>query len=857
MRLEEFVRSLTDCGLMTAEEVEAFIERLPLEQQPATGEELAQELYRHGKLTKFQAQAIHQGKTRGLVVGNYVVLDRLGKGGMGQVYKALHKRMKRTVALKVLPSSALKSPEAVKRFQREVEAAAKLSHPNIVAAFDADEARGVHFLVMECVDGQDLSSLVKEHGPLPVGKAIDHILQAAKGLVYAHGQGIIHRDIKPSNLLLDRSGTIKILDMGLARVEHTVGALDSDSDEELTRSGEVMGTIDYMSPEQGLDTKTADHRADIYSLGCTLYAILVSRPVYRGDTMLKKVFAHREAPIPSIREARKDVPESLDGAFRRMVAKRPEDRQQSMSEVIADLEKCLVEIQPHAAHRQSASAAADAETRTYYEERHGDTEPPPPPLSALEELFAEQPLNITDRLLVPSRRTMFRRLTARQKTLAAAVAAVSLAVALVAIMIALREPGDTTKTPGGKHETASRSTAKTSDSADFPFVPAIEQEFKPEPGPAPGTAKSNPDREAAQWTLAKGGTIGIMASGEAEWREVKSLAELPTGDFLLFSCNFSGNASVTDEVFEHLARLRALSILPLAGTRVTGRGLHRLQSTACLKRLFLDNTQVNDATLEEIKGFKVLELLWLSGTPVTDAGLEQLSGLVTLKSLGLNETRVTGPGLKHLQGMKSLEALTLGSTPLNDKGLEYVGQIKSLRQLAVHATGVTDAGLAHLKGLVNLTDLLARAQVSDAGLEHLQALPLERLHVGWSKVTSRGAAKFKGLTYLEIPGEQVNDELTALTELESLRLVGARPTEGALRHLARLPNLKSLYVCWSPVTDKELEPLKAIQNLAELDLQDTQVTPAGVADLQAALPKCKITVSPEVQKALSEIQKKR
>ncbi len=161
--LEEFVKSLTGCGLMTDEEVKTLLDSCEPQRRPKDGKELAEALYRQKKLTKFQAQAVYQGRTRGLVVGNYFVLDRLGKGGMGQVYKARHRMMDRVVALKMLPSRAVKSEESVKRFHREVRAAAKLSHPNIVTAYDASESNGVHFLVMECVDGQDLASYVKQH----------------------------------------------------------------------------------------------------------------------------------------------------------------------------------------------------------------------------------------------------------------------------------------------------------------------------------------------------------------------------------------------------------------------------------------------------------------------------------------------------------------------------------------------------------------------------------------------------------------------------------------------------------------------------------------------------------------------
>ena len=209
---------------MTADEVSAFIDSLPPDKKPEDGAALARELVRQKKLTKFQAQAIYQGKTRGLILDRYVVLDRIGQGGMGQVYKAEHKVMKRVVALKTLPPEATKSDRAVKRFHREVEVAARLSHPNIVASHDACEDHGIHFLVMEYVEGTDLARLVKQQGKLPVRTAIDYIIQAARGLEYAHNQNVIHRDIKPSNLVLDREGTIKILDMGLARLNDMIGA---------------------------------------------------------------------------------------------------------------------------------------------------------------------------------------------------------------------------------------------------------------------------------------------------------------------------------------------------------------------------------------------------------------------------------------------------------------------------------------------------------------------------------------------------------------------------------------------------------------------------------------------------------
>jgi serine/threonine protein kinase len=201
--LAQFVKHLVDSGLMSSDDVRAIQESLPSDVfSPDDAQAFARELIRRQKLTAFQATAVYQGKQQSLLYGNYVVLDKLGQGGMGMVFKAEHRRMRRIVALKVLSQKGVQSPDAVKRFHREVQAAAKLSHPNIVAAFDADEARGVHFLVMEYVEGRDLANLVKKQGPLSVAQGVDFILQAARGLAYAHSEGVIHRDIKPANLLL-------------------------------------------------------------------------------------------------------------------------------------------------------------------------------------------------------------------------------------------------------------------------------------------------------------------------------------------------------------------------------------------------------------------------------------------------------------------------------------------------------------------------------------------------------------------------------------------------------------------------------------------------------------------------------
>jgi serine/threonine protein kinase/formylglycine-generating enzyme required for sulfatase activity len=335
VNLEQFIKCLEDIELMSRADVQTVIDAVPAPVRPQDAEQLARELVRQKKLSEYQAKQIYAGVGRGLVLGNYVVLDLLGQGGVGMVLKAEHRRMERIVAIKMLSPNVTKTPEAMQRFQREVKAAARLMHPHIVTALDADESRGVHFLVMEYVEGIDLSALIKADGPVSPETAIPWVIQAARGLQYAHDNGVVHRDIKPSNMLLDKQGTIKILDMGLARID-SAGA-DQD---QLTGTGQIMGTVDYMAPEQAIDTKSADARADIYSLGISLWYLLTGRPVYAGETPVEKLMAHQTKPIPSLCDACSEVSPELEAIFTKMVAKKPDERYQSMSEAMVALEQC-------------------------------------------------------------------------------------------------------------------------------------------------------------------------------------------------------------------------------------------------------------------------------------------------------------------------------------------------------------------------------------------------------------------------------------------------------------------------------------------------------------------------------------
>ena len=304
-----------------------------------------------GRDTKL-GQAVTQDRP---VIGDYEILGELGRGGMGVVYKARHLRMNRLVALKVIDKNHLVNPNAVRRFYQEIEAAAKLSHANVVMAYDAGQYQDTHFFAMEYVEGIDLSRLVRDSGPLPVEHAADYIRQAALGLQHASERGLVHRDIKPSNLLVtwaadpgDRSSVggfkiarfqsrftrkaiVKILDMGLARV----GQVDEEAPGkgELTREGHVVGTADYMAPEQWMNPHTVDIRADLYSLGCTFYFLLTGHVPFPGDQPMEKMLKHNLDNPVAVENTRPEVDRKILLILYRMMAKRPEERYQTPHEV--------------------------------------------------------------------------------------------------------------------------------------------------------------------------------------------------------------------------------------------------------------------------------------------------------------------------------------------------------------------------------------------------------------------------------------------------------------------------------------------------------------------------------------------
>ncbi|QDT68323.1 Serine/threonine-protein kinase PrkC [Planctomycetes bacterium MalM25] len=304
---------------------------------PDKPEELAKMLVEDGLLTKWQADKLLAGKHRGFKLGKYKLLGQIGKGGMSHVYLAEHVLMQRRVAVKLLPRQRVKDRSYLERFQLEARAAARLDDPNIVRVYDIDNEGDNHYIIMEYVEGRDLHQTVSQDGPLPYNTAVRYIAQVATGLQHAHEMGLVHRDIKPANCLVDKHSVVKLLDMGLAKLTDDETSLTLANDEN------VLGTADYLAPEQALNSHAADARADIYSLGCTLYFLLAGRPPFPEGTISERLLKHQVEEPESLLVARPDCPLSLVDLCQRMMRKKPEDRPQTAGEVAVLLNEWLAD----------------------------------------------------------------------------------------------------------------------------------------------------------------------------------------------------------------------------------------------------------------------------------------------------------------------------------------------------------------------------------------------------------------------------------------------------------------------------------------------------------------------------------
>ncbi len=848
--LEQFVKRLQESGLFVDDALKAF---LPPVFSPANAEELARELVRQKKLTRFQAEQIYGGNGRSLILGNYVILDKLGQGGMGVVLKAEHRRMKRIVALKVISPAAVKTPDAVKRFHREVEAAAKLTHPNLVIAFDADEANGAHFLVMEYIDGIDLSALVKKEGPLSIPKALDCIRQAATGLEFAHQHGVIHRDIKPANLLIDASGKVKVLDLGLARIEGEAGAQT-----ELTTTGAVMGTVDYMAPEQALNTKSADARSDIYSLGISLWYLITGKNAYEGDTMMAKLLAHRDAPIPSLRSFRSDVSDSVEVVFRRMVAKQAQDRYQSMTDVRVALEgllrgetveKAVVTGVPVT----TATGDVDSNLRDFLKTLDGAPGTLATASRPLAGTATYQPHATNSNGTDATRISNFSRdevtlglhsPTTRKNTsplwndrrvqIGLAIAVILVVVVSVTIPFVSRQQKKVGPDPVLNVASQDRSPVETSKAhqsaafrtwlvqvADLPAKQQLEavieklRDLNPE-----FDGKHTHKIEREQVTF-----LELVADRISDISPIQALKGLQRLECHGFGVN-------TGRLYD-LAPLKGmhLKVLKVFATQVSdlepirGMELEELNIQFCpvkdlspvtgmpLKRLFARSSKVSD-----FSPIKNLPLTWLDLDFDVTRDLDLLNSMTGLEKInGKPRALFMSDIPAEREIAEVLEKLSRANPGFNGKCSHQIidGVVRELRFVCDYVRDISP--VAQLKGL---TTFVCTGSGSRSG-----------------KLTDLSPLKDLQLVNLDILATQVTD----LSPIQGMPLeflsIGITPISD-LTPLSTLTRLTRLECRESPISD--LSPLAKCKNLASLGIRKTKVTAEEVAKLQKLLPNCTI-----------------
>lgn len=727
--------------------------------------------------------------TAGQRLHAYELLEKLGEGGMGAVWKARHCKLDKLVALKLLRAPLTSEPETIRRFEREMRAVGKVDHPNIVRALDAGEVHGLHYLVMEYVDGIDLSKYIAQHGPLSVSDVCVILQQTAMGLAAAHAEGLIHRDIKPANLLLSTHGQIKILDLGLAKL-----LAEGPEVRKLTQMGQVFGTPDFMAPEQWDDTHNVDYRADIYSLGCTMYALLTGRAPFDDDrhaTLTQKMRAHVMENHPRPSEARSEVPQELEDLYLQMVEKDVNKRVTSAAEVAEQLRMLaqgfstmkvnLIDHDTVTAECASVSGAASADPARY--------------ATVSQEKQAEPPR--TQTAAAPPRRVM------PKWVLAAAGGAMALVLLGVIIIKVINKDGSLTELRVPDNAAA---IEIEKDGKPLGKIDVVQGTISPpdahsaEPKMAASDSASKANSRAAEWLLSIKAPFDIrMVDGGT--RQVRSRADLPSDHFEIVSIEFSSlGDSVTDDGLAHLQGLTSLEYVSLnMCSKITDVGISHLASCSALQIANLAFVQVTDQGVGALLKLQNLNRLDLSETYVGDSGLSQLAPLTKLRWINVGPL-TTDAGLAHLTRFPDLEHVGIKNHHATDIGVSHLRQLPKLRSL--YLVGASDLELQNIRSLSNLQTLnLNMNTITRAGMEQLRGFP--------------------DLLNLYLPSSPlVVDEY--------------------LQDTSCIAHVQVLYLERTNIGDAGLASLSALTDLQELNVTSTNVTSAGVEQLHRKLPKCEI-----------------
>lgn len=635
---------------------------------------VARELILREWLTEWQARQLLAGKSK-LYLGKYKLMDVLGQGGMGAVLKAESTTLRRQVALKVMATDLHDDDVARARFEREIAFSASLNHPNIVRAIDADQIGKRFFLVMEYFPGKDLKAVVKERGQVSVEFACECIRQTALGLQHAFELGIVHRDIKPSNLLVTKDPKtghplIKILDLGLARTSRQTevganGRADFEAvDGGVTRTGQIMGSPDYMSPEQAMSSNSVDIRADIYGLGVTLFQLLCNELPYTGDNVMEKLLERINKDAPPVSAYRPEIPPVLVHIVAKMLHRDPNQRFQTPAEVAAVLDAFAAN--PHSLETQP------------------EVEPVPAPALDLPTLDAQadETLNIffadlNSEAVVVSEPAVTSRPVFKQRKKNIWPLAISVGTAFASIGIILfilsqsAGPPDKKSTSGSKtrQKNASAKADTTSDGDDSKKPNSTTRALAALPPPP---SFSTTGDAFTDWARETAREIRIeTAAGESA---VKASAPLPTGSLTIVGLDLSGVQLLTIDDLRMLVSGDSIRHLNLSGSRLKNLHLRQIVRLKKLRLIDLGNTMVTDEGLESLAQCENLTNLRLHYDSVGDDGVAHLTALESLVNLDLEGTDVTDAAAPSLKSLSNLKRLNLKYTALSE---EVVNEIQS------------------------------------------------------------------------------------------------------------------------------------------------------------------------------------
>jgi len=568
-------------------------------------------------------------------IGQYQLIKKIGQGGMGIVYLAVHTRLKKQVVLKLLLNKDWDNSNQTHRFYREMELVGQLDHPNIVKATDAGEADDTCFLVMEYLIGHDLKAILKSEGSVSITAACSIIRQAANGLQSIHNSKLIHRDIKPSNLFLTANGQVKILDLGLAGLSHSESSFS-----DLTDSNCIMGSAYYMAPEQAQSVKDIDQRSDIYSLGCTFYQLLTGQVPFRKETPVETIIAHREESAPRLSDQLPEIPEELEELFQSMIKKDAEDRIQTMADVVKKLDEFLAK-----ASNLPLNEASDTHLSESQE---------------LKQLCINADLTPAVEALHHYSSTLYQ--PAQQFWNKKNLLVLIMGIVLLNIGVYLY------------------------------FIPGTPPAFTMSP------EQAQKQRAAALWALERESELILVLANGAKVTVNNSSEDLPDDDFGITSLKLYDDQPLDQNSLAPLKDINSLQELRLDDCVLRDDALAAIKGLTSLTLLDLHNTKLTDKGLSHISTLKKLKTLSIKLNPgLTDNGLQVLNQLSRLEDVDLARLGITDNGINFIQNNPNLFKLNISETKVSDASVPMIKALKNLKVLFVKKSALSDQGIEDIR----------------------------------------------------------------------------------------------------------------------------------------------------------------